>query len=91
MSTESARGDQLAGTVSATLDARDDERFPPALLVVEYDGIGGIVGLDSGTTNRHGECPVVAWDPGAGARCGPERLAEDFGGYALRTIRGAIG
>ncbi|WP_161602738.1 SMI1/KNR4 family protein [Thermomonospora catenispora] len=82
-----ARGDRLLGTVSQTLDARQDERFPPNLLVIEYDGMGGIIALDSAEQNADGEYPVVAWDPGAEARGGPERLAEDFGDYALRRCR----
>jgi hypothetical protein len=86
-----ARGDQLLGTVSGTLDARDDERFPPALLVIEYDGMGGIISLDSAVSDEDGEYPVVAWDPGAEARGGPERLAEDFGTYALRKCARALG
>lgn len=80
-------GDRLRGTVSATLDAREDERFPATLLVIEYDGMGGIISLDSSQRNEDGEYPVVSWDPGAEARGGPERLAEDFGTYALRRCR----
>jgi SUKH superfamily protein len=86
-----ARGDQLLGTVSETLDARADVRFPPALLVIEYDGMGGIISLDSAAAGEDGEYPVVAWDPGAEARGGPERLAEDFGTYALRKCTRALG
>ncbi|MCX2734249.1 SMI1/KNR4 family protein [Saccharopolyspora sp. NFXS83] len=80
-------GDRLRGTVSATLDARDDERFPPGLLVIEYDGMGGIIALDSEGHGGEREYPVVAWDPGAEDRGGPERLAEDFGSYALQRCR----
>jgi antitoxin YobK len=76
-------GDRLRGTVSATLETRDDDRFPRELLVIEYDGMGGIISLDSAQSNADGEYPVVAWDPGADARGGPERLADDFGSYAL--------
>ncbi|HEY4458635.1 MAG TPA: SMI1/KNR4 family protein [Pseudonocardiaceae bacterium] len=76
-------GDRLRGTVSATLDTRDDDRFPRDLLVIEYDGMGGIVSLDASTRDENGEYPVVVWDPGADARGGPERLADDFGTYAL--------
>ncbi|MBA9005055.1 SMI1/KNR4 family protein [Thermomonospora cellulosilytica] len=77
----------MLGTVAETLDAREDKRFPPPLLVFEYDGMGGIISLDSSEQNGDGEYPVVAWDPGAEARGGPERLAEDFGTYALRRCR----
>jgi hypothetical protein len=77
----------LRGTVSATLDARDDERFPADLLVIEYDGMGGIVSLDVSVRDADGECPVVVWDPGGS----PERLADDFGTYALRHCRTGLG
>jgi hypothetical protein len=80
-------GDRLPGTVSATLDLRDDHRFPADLLVIEYDGMGGIISLDSSEANEDGEYAVLAWDPGAEARGGPERLAEDFGTYALSKCR----
>ncbi len=79
-----AGGDRLLGTVPETLDARDDERFPLALLVIEYDGMGGIVSLDSSLQHDEDEYPVVVWDPGTEARGGAEQLAEDFGTYALR-------
>jgi hypothetical protein len=42
----SAKGDSLLGTVSETLDARTDARFPRDLLVIQYDGMGGLVSLD---------------------------------------------
>jgi antitoxin YobK len=77
-----ARGDQLLGTVSQTLETRADERFPAELLVIEYDGMGGIISLDSSRTNEDGEYPVVAWDPG-----GVEQLDDDFGTYALRRCQ----
>ncbi|MDH6139462.1 hypothetical protein P3T35_001462 [Kitasatospora sp. GP30] len=79
-----ALGDTLLGTVEATLDARTDERFPRELLVIQYDGMGGLVSLDTAQRDADGEHPVVVWDPGSGDRGGPERLADDFGSYALR-------
>ncbi|WP_181799532.1 SMI1/KNR4 family protein [Kitasatospora acidiphila] len=79
-----AMGDTLLGTVEATLDARTDERFPRELLVIQYDGMGGLVSLDTAQHDADGEHPVVVWDPGSGDRGGPERLADDFGSYALR-------
>lgn len=80
-------GDRLRGTVTATLDAREDERFPSELLVIEYDEIGGLIALDSALQDSSREHPVVAWDPGSAARGGPERLADDFGSYALHRCQ----
>ncbi|HEX4224602.1 MAG TPA: SMI1/KNR4 family protein [Pseudonocardiaceae bacterium] len=81
-----ALGDRLLGTVSETLETRADERFPGDLLVIEYDGMGGIVSLDASVRDADGEYPVVVWDPGGS----PERLADDFGTYALRRCQAAI-
>lgn len=85
-----AMGDTLLGTVKATLDARDDPRFPPHLLIIQYDGMGGLVSLDLSRADADGEAPVVVWDPGSEARGGPETVAENFGAYALRTCRRAV-
>ncbi|MCL8017446.1 SMI1/KNR4 family protein [Streptomyces sp. AS02] len=85
-----AMGDRLLGTVSETLDAREDPRFPSHLLVIQYDGMGGLISLDVSQQDAQGESPVVAWDPGADARGGPEHLAEDFGTYALRECTRAL-
>jgi hypothetical protein len=78
-----ACGDVLLGTVSATLDARRDLRFPQHLLVIAYDGMGGLVSLDLSRRDERGENPVVVWDPGAADRGGPELLAPAFGTCAL--------
>ncbi|MEV0405874.1 SMI1/KNR4 family protein [Actinoallomurus sp. NPDC050550] len=85
-----AMGDTLLGTVSGTLDARTDPRFPPDLLLIQYDGMGGLVCLDLSRRDRAGEAPVVVWDPGSADRGGPERLAADFGSYALRQCTQAL-
>ncbi|GAA4613551.1 hypothetical protein GCM10023195_58700 [Actinoallomurus liliacearum] len=85
-----AMGDRLLGTVSETLDARTDPRFPPHLLVIQYDGMGGLASLDVSHRNAAGEYPVVVWDPGSNDRDGPERLADDFGAYALRQCVRAL-
>ncbi|MCC9310426.1 SMI1/KNR4 family protein [Kitasatospora sp. RB6PN24] len=85
-----AMGDALLGTVGATLDARTDERFPRELLVIQYDGMGGLVSLDTAWRDADGEHPVVVWDPGSAVRGGPERLADDFGSYALRQCSRAL-
>ncbi|NUP23136.1 MAG: SMI1/KNR4 family protein [Streptomyces sp.] len=85
-----AMGDRLLGTVSETLDAREDARFPSHLLVIQYDGTGGLISLDLSHRDTQGESPVVVWDPGSDARGGPERLADDFGTYALRECTRAL-
>lgn len=83
-------GDALLGTVHETLQAREDPRFPRELLVIQYDGMGGLVSLDASRTDSEGETPVVVWDPGAADRGGPEELAPDFGTYVLRQCRRAL-
>jgi antitoxin YobK len=86
-----ASGDALLGTVAETLGARTDPRFPPDLLVIAYDGMGGHVSLDVSHREDAGEAPVVVWDPGSADRGGPERLAGDFGSHALRQCTKAFG
>lgn len=83
-------GDALLGTVHETLEAREDPRFPRELLVIQYDGMGGLVSLDVSRRDEAGEAPVVVWDPGAADRGGPEELAPDFGTYALRQCTRAL-
>jgi antitoxin YobK len=83
-------GDALLGTVHETLEAREDPRFPRELLVIQYDGMGGLVSLDVSRRDETGEAPVVVWDPGAADRGGPEELAPDFGTYALRPCTRAL-
>jgi hypothetical protein len=85
-----AMGGALLGTVSETLFARTDSRFPPGLAVVRYDGMGGLVSLDTTRRGADGENPVVVWDPGSTDRGGPELLAGDFGSYALRCCTRAL-
>ncbi|QPP08737.1 SMI1/KNR4 family protein [Streptomyces bathyalis] len=84
-------GDALLGTVHETLQAREDPRFPGELLVIQYDGMGGIVSLDTSRADERGETPVVVWDPGAEDRGGPEVLAPDFGTYVLQQCTRALG
>jgi hypothetical protein len=74
-----AMGDRLLGTVDATLDARSDPRFPGTLLVIQYDGMGGLVSLDAAQPGEDGEMPVVVWHPDSADRGGAEKLADDFG------------
>lgn len=85
-----AMGDSLLGSVHETLDARRDDRFPQELVVIQYDGMGGLVSLDTSRVDEQGEMPVVVWDPGSADRGGPEVLAADFGSYALRQCTKAL-
>jgi len=45
------------------LDSWTDLRFPPDLLVTQYDGMDGLVSLDISRKDDQGESPVVVWDP----------------------------
>lgn len=85
-----AMGEQLLGTVTETLEARADLRLPHALLVIQYDGMGGLVSLDASRLDPAEEAPVVVWDPGTPARGRPEPIATDFGSYALDVCARAL-
>jgi hypothetical protein len=85
-----ALGDTLLGTVTETLEARADLGLPDSLLVIQFDGMGGLVSLDVSRLDEEGEAPVVAWDPGSADRGGPEELDPDFGSYVLRRCRRAL-
>lgn len=80
-----AMGDRLLGSVSETLDARADYGLPPELIVVMYDGTGGMASLDVSQRDENGEAPVVVWGPG-----GTETLGPDFGSYALAVCERAV-
>jgi hypothetical protein len=83
-------GRTLLGSVHETLDAR---RFalPADLIVVMFDGMGGLVVLDSSRTDAAGEYPVCCWDPGLTDRHAMEILGGTFGQYALALCQRAVG
>lgn len=85
-----AMGSQFLGSVKETLDARQRYGMPVELLAVMFDGMGGIVVLDSSRPGWDGEYPVVAWDPGVVGRQCVERLGEDFGSFAIATCEAAV-
>lgn len=58
-----AMGDALLGTVHETSEAREDSRFPRELLLIQYDGMGGLVSLDAPRADEAGETPVVLREP----------------------------
>ncbi|MEY9871054.1 hypothetical protein ABH931_000508 [Streptacidiphilus sp. MAP12-33] len=85
-----AMGGRLLGTVAETLEAQVDLALPGALLVIQFDGMGGLVCLDVSRLDEQGEAPVAVWDPGSAGRGGPEQLDPDFGTYVLRQCRRAL-
>lgn len=63
-----AMGQELLGSVSETLDARDRYGMPPEPIAVMFDGMGNLIVLDSSQGDRDGEYPVLVWNPGAVVR-----------------------
>ncbi|MEV7549764.1 SMI1/KNR4 family protein [Amycolatopsis sp. NPDC089917] len=82
-----AYGNELLGSVKATLDLRRDHGLPAELIVVMFDGMGGAIVLDSSKADRFGEYPVFVW-----SHVGEpvEKLGEDFGSYALGLCERAV-
>ena len=85
-----AMGPKLLGSVAETLDARGQYSLPSNLIVVMFDGMGGLVVLDAAESDQDGEYPVLAWDPGAVDRGGLDRLGENFGSFALMRSQRAV-
>ncbi|MEV4332915.1 SMI1/KNR4 family protein [Streptomyces sp. NPDC049597] len=85
-----AMGRRLLGSVTETLDARSRYGMPSDLIVVMFDGMGGLVVLDSSQVDQEGEYPVLVWSPGAADRQSMERLAGDFGSFAFALCRRAV-
>ncbi|GGV05129.1 SMI1/KNR4 family protein [Streptomyces spectabilis] len=85
-----AMGQKLLGSVSETLDARNQYGMPSGLIVTMFDGMGGLVVLDASQEDQDGEYPVLVWNPGATDREDLERLGNDFGSFALSTCRQAV-
>ncbi|EME55671.1 cell wall assembly/cell proliferation coordinating protein, KNR4-like protein [Amycolatopsis decaplanina DSM 44594] len=82
-----AHGTELLGSVKETLDLRRDHGLLAELIVVMFDGMGGVIVLDSSKVDRFGEYPVFAWfhvdEP-------LEKLGEDFGSFALELCEKAV-
>lgn len=85
-----ARGDALLGSVEQTLSARGEVGLPSDLLVVMVDDVWGYVVLDASRPDQDGEYPVLAWNPGLPDRDGMEKVADDFGSFALEECRRAV-
>ncbi|MEW2188234.1 SMI1/KNR4 family protein [Streptomyces cellulosae] len=88
--TTPAMGSTLLGSVAETLDARNQYGMPPNLIVVMFDGMGGLVALDSSHVDQQGEYPVVVWNPGVMHSEDAERLGEAFGPFAYAQCQRAV-
>jgi antitoxin YobK len=85
-----AMGQKLLGSVSETLDARNQFGMPSGLIVVMFDGMGGFIVLDASRASQDDEYPVHVWDPGASDRESLEKLGDDFGSFALGRCQRAV-
>ncbi|AZM46617.1 hypothetical protein DMB38_13070 [Streptomyces sp. WAC 06738] len=85
-----AMGQKLLGSVAETLDARSQYGMPSDLIVAMFDGMGGLVVLDSSQVNQEGEYPVLVWNPGVVDRESLERLGDDFGSFAFALCQRAV-
>jgi hypothetical protein len=85
-----AMGQKLLGSVAETLDAHSQYGMPSDLIVVMFDGMGGLIVLDSSQVDQEGEYPVLVWNPGITDRQSMERLGDNFGSFALSLCRRAV-
>ncbi|MEU0070846.1 SMI1/KNR4 family protein [Streptomyces sp. NPDC006332] len=85
-----AMGQKLLGSVTETQDARSQYGMPSDLIVVMFDGMGGLIVLDSSQVDQEGEYPVLVWNPGVVDRESMERLGDDFGSFAFALCQRAV-
>ncbi|KOV76104.1 hypothetical protein ADL01_16820 [Streptomyces sp. NRRL WC-3618] len=85
-----AMGQKLLGSVTETLDAHSQYGMPSDLIVVMFDGMGGLIVLDSSQADQEGEYPILVWNPGVADRQSMERLGDDFGSFALSLCQRAV-
>ncbi|WP_079042226.1 SMI1/KNR4 family protein [Streptomyces aureus] len=85
-----AMGQKLLGSVTETLDACSQYGMPSGLIAVMFDGMGGLIVLDSSQVDQEGEYPVLVWNPGVADRQSMERLADSFGSFALSLCQRAV-
>ncbi|GGZ89809.1 MULTISPECIES: SMI1/KNR4 family protein [Streptomyces] len=83
-------GQKLLGSVVETLDARSRYGMPSDLIVAMFDGMGGLVVLDSSQADQDGEYPVLVWNPGIADRESMERLGDNFGSFAFALCQRAV-
>jgi D-hexose-6-phosphate mutarotase len=55
-----------------------------------FDGMGGLVVLDSSRVDQEGEYPVLVWNPGVKDRKSMEKIGDDFGSFSLSLCRRAV-
>lgn len=83
---------QIMGTASLSLRERQDSQMPATMVVLQYDGMGGIYVLDTAQPDGDGEAPVLVYLPPWVTNGAPlERIAPNFGAFALKKARRAIG
>ncbi|RSM76166.1 hypothetical protein DL991_23295 [Amycolatopsis sp. WAC 01375] len=85
-----ASGNELLGSAVETLSARDQYGMPADLIVVMFDGMGGLVVLDSSQVSEVAEFPVRVWTPGVPDRGSMETLDENFGSFAFELCQRAV-
>jgi antitoxin YobK len=85
-----AYGDELLGSVRETIRARLMQGLPGAMIVTMFDGMGGLIVIDTARQDASGESPVLAWTGTIDTPAAVEFLAPDYGSYALRICKNAI-
>ncbi len=81
---------QIMGTVSFSLRQREDAQMPATMLVLQFDGMGGVYVLDTAQRDEDGEAPVLVYLPPWVADGRPlEYIAPNFGAFALSQTRRA--
>lgn len=85
-----AMGQQVLGSVAETLEARGKYGMPHDLIVVMFDGMGGLIVLDSSQADQEGEYPILVWNPGVLDRESMEKLGDDFGSFAFALCQRAV-
>lgn len=80
----------IHGAGAATLDARRKYGLPAYLVVVMYDGMGGLIVMDGSSPSGNGEYPVRVWNPAVTGVDDMETLAGDFGNFAFEMCKRAV-
>lgn len=83
-------GSKILGSPAESLEARARYGMPSDLIVVMFDGMGGLIVLDASQADREGEYPVLVWNPGSIDREGMEKVGDSLGSFALDLCRRAV-